>query len=308
MRAKLVTICFVIVILLLFGMDESEINEVREIHVPGGEFVMGSSPEQIKKIQALCRAFGSECPDSWFESETPQHKVTLSPFSIDETEVSVEQFLRFLNTHGNKCVTKKCFEDLGNENFIRKEGKKWVVTDGYQVLPITDVTWEGADAYCRWKGKRLPSEAQWEKAARGENGRIFPWGDDWVTDNANFCDINCPEIWGVKKPDKAAVEMDYDDQSGKSAPVASYPQGKSPYGLHNMAGNAWEWCADVYLPEAYAKLPEKDPIAENPGTRHVLRGGGWNAMPFELRSAARFREGPGRAVGARGFRCVRIAK
>ncbi|MGC8926285.1 MAG: formylglycine-generating enzyme family protein, partial [Calditerrivibrio sp.] len=154
--------------------------------------------------------------------------------------------------------------------------------DGRGDHPINCVDWNQANAYCQWAGKQLPTEAQWEKAARGTDGRIYPWGNDWDASKACF------------------------NQSSTCA-VGSYPQGASPYGVMDMAGNVWDWCADWYDENYYASSPDHNPTGPDSGQYRVVRGGSWGLdITMRLRASYRWYSVPsGGYVDFDGFRCVR---
>jgi iron(II)-dependent oxidoreductase len=147
--------------------------------------------------------------------------------------------------------------------------------------PIVNVSWYDAVAYCEWAGVQLPTEAQWEKAARGTDGRIYPWGDEWDDSKCN----------------------NYETGIEETTPVGSYTQGTSPYGVMDMVGNVWEWCADWYDEKYYASAPNRNPQGPSAGIRRVLRGGSWlRVSPDALRAAVRGSATPGGWHDA-GIRC-----
>jgi formylglycine-generating enzyme required for sulfatase activity len=200
------------------------------------------------------------------ESNQPQHKVYLDVFEIQLTEVTRSQFARFLSDTG---FTMPGIQDSGQE----ESGK----------LPVVGVTWRDADAYCRWLGMRLPTEAEWEKAARGEDGRRYPWGNEWEINKANTAES------GI----------------GNVLPVGSFPESASPYGLLDMCGNASEWVADYYDAAYYTYAPERNPTGPVLILDHVLRGGSFDS--FHEKATTYFRDSSHsvRANTRVGFRCAR---
>jgi formylglycine-generating enzyme required for sulfatase activity len=237
------------------------------VHVPAGDFFMGSSDSDAS-------ADGDE---------KPMHSVNLDDFWIDKYEVTNKQFARFLNEEGNQeedSVSWMNVEDEGSN--IVYEGGQYRPRSGYEDHPVTYVSWYGAQSYCQWAGKGLPTEAQWEKAARGTGGKIWPWGNDWDEDKVNSKDAG----------------------PGHTTAVGSYPDGSSPYGCMDMAGNVWEWVADRYQGDYYQAAPEGNPQGPNQGVPRVVRGGSW-ALPQRLtRCAGRFGLIPSVRKNDLGFRCA----
>ncbi|OGP59482.1 MAG: hypothetical protein A2V67_10775 [Deltaproteobacteria bacterium RBG_13_61_14] len=203
------------------------------------------------------------CQRQRFINEEPAHRVSLDAFYIDKFEVTQGEY--------KECVRAgSC-----------KDNKKY---DGFtgDRQPVVGVTWNQAKAYCEWAGKRLPTEAEWEKAARGTDGRMYPWGNQ-----------------------KASCELaNYDDcKMEKTWPVGTKPDGASPYGALDMAGNVWEWVADWYEENYYSHSPNKNPTGSASGSGRVLRGGSWFDYPGSLHASNRVTGGPDLEYFYGGFRC-----
>ncbi len=235
-------------------------------YVPGGEFVMGSDRGDI--------------------DERPQRLVYLDAFEIDKYEVTNVQYQRFLMATGRHGPRRW---EARYEHLLLKASPDWdgaTYPPGEGTYPAAGIRWEDAAAYCSWVGKRLPTEAEWEKAARGTDGRTYPWGEAWDPDRGNTGEAgrNYPQ------------------------PVASYPAGASPYGALDMAGNLWEWVSDLYDRQYYARAPGQNPAGPSSGTgERVLRGGAWDSSADQVRTSYRNAThffGPNFRVG---FRCARSA-
>jgi formylglycine-generating enzyme required for sulfatase activity len=206
------------------------------------------------------------------EDERPKHQVWLPSFFIDLHEVMTAQYAAFLAaTH-------------------RLAPWQWNTVDlsQHSDRPVIGVDWPGADAYCQWQGKRLPTEAEWEKSARGTDGRSYPWGNQSpAKDLANFA---------------LGARFSY---SQVLMPVLSYERGKSPYGLYQMAGNVWEWVQDWYGADYYKTSPERNPQGPEQGKFKVLRGGSWSDLPEYLLTYGRFKLPPETRNSYTGFRCAK---
>ncbi len=222
------------------------------VYVPGGTFMMGSDPTMDKDARS---------------DERPQHPVTLSSFWLDQTEVT--------NAMYSTCVTTGQCEESSHANDPDFNG------DNY---PVVGVSWHDAQAYCQWVGGQLPTEAQWEYAARGTDGRLYPWGDEMPT---------CDRTWFTEC-----------DDSNSPVAVGNFPMGNSWVGAADMAGNVWEWVADWYDSEYYGNSPTENPSGPASGRLKVLRGGSWFNFPLYLRVAYRSFDIPDYHFGHLGFRCV----
>jgi formylglycine-generating enzyme required for sulfatase activity len=215
------------------------------VRIPEGDFLMGSVENEGK-------------PD-----ERPQHAVYTSEFLIDKTEVSWRQFRKFVEATGSMLPPVPI----------------WGTRDDY---PQPFVLWEEARAYCEWVGGRLPTEAEWEKAARGTDGRSYPWGDEWDPDRCNSIS------GGLHQPES----------------VGAYTRCVSPYGVLDMAGSMWEWCADWYGEKYYAESSSRNPTGPSSGRSRVIRGGAWMTQPVWLRAAYRAKRSPSSRNIDHGFRCA----
>ena len=214
------------------------------VQVPAGEFLMGSTEGEAE-------------PD-----ERPQRRVFVSEFLMDKTEVTWRQFRQFAEATGASLPPASLWGTPGD-------------------YAVSNVLFNEAQAYCEWVGGRLPTEAEWEKAARGTEGRTHPWGNDWDPDMCNSLD------GGPHRPE----------------PVGSFPNCLSPYGLVDMAGSVWQWCADWYA-DSYSAGPARDPQGPQTGNLRVLRGGCWLSMATWLRAAYRYKNAPDWRNVHNGFRCV----
>jgi len=210
---------------------------------------------------------GSEMDDPRAdEDEKPSHTVFLDSYWIDRTEVTNRMY--------SKCVAAGiCTSPAHSFRFLKSE---------YADHAALGISWIQAEAYCEWAGRRLPTEAEWEKAARGTDARIYPWGN--------------------KSPEPKLVN--FDQQINDTTEAGIYPKGASPYGALDMAGNAWEWVADWYDPEYYAHSPASNPTGDDLGILRVLRGGDRDSNSDNLRVTERFWAFPGRN-DTDGFRCAK---
>jgi formylglycine-generating enzyme required for sulfatase activity/serine/threonine protein kinase len=266
----------------------------------GVSAVSGGCPDGMVSIPAGSFLMGS--PEGEGEAnEHPQHAVTLSAYCIDKTEVTVAAYAACVSAGG-------CSAALQTVNWAGYTGENVTLYNGWcnrgdrPNYPINCIDWEQAVAYCAWKGKWLPTEAEWEYAARGGDGRVYPWGNEAPSaERLNACDRECV----AEVPHHGWLRMyDGDDGQATTAPVGSYPEGRSPFGALDMAGNVWEWTADWY--GAYTAQAQTNPHGPHTGTSHMRRGAGWTTQnAHRVRAADRRWEPPAVRDVDLGFRCVR---
>jgi len=265
--------------------------------VPGGFFEMGAPADDL---MAECARFASNCRRPLFTPSEPVHPVLVAPYYMDSHEVTNETFARFLNERGGNaalCFEQPCLDV--EQSQIYQENSLMVVAAPQATYPATGVTWYGAAAFCEWRGARLPSEAEWEKAAAWDDAagvaRRYPWGDEFDGKRLNFCDANC---------NAPQANLAWNDAFAGAAPVAYYEAGRSATGLYDMAGNVWEWVADWFDPTYYAVSPGADPTGPETGQEKVVRGASWYDTAYFAASAVRFPSPPGNADRTLGFRCA----
>ena len=278
-----------------------ENDSAQMVRIPAGSFLMGSTVKDAENDKDSCQnrfleivdrsrnVLGDDWAREYLEEalekckgissrNLPQHAVYLDEFLIDAHEVTTAQYTKFLFATGTN------YPEHWHQLILPQDGD----------LPIVGMKWEEARAYCQWVGKRLPTEAEWEKAARGDDGRLFPWGNEIATpDHANF----------GKELGSEFREHIY---NGSVTPVGNYPLGKSPYGVFDMAGNASEWVADWYDESYYQRSPKRNPQGPETGKLKVYRGASFRSTAKGLRSDWRFsNDGSPPAIG---FRCAKDAR
>lgn len=210
--------------------------------------------------------------------EYPRHEVFLDPFLIDQFEVTNGRYIEFVKSTGHRAP----------QNPINPTRNLWqgdTITESLAERPVINVDWFDANAYCQWAGKRLPTEAEWEKAAKGTSDRRFPWGNVEPTTKH----LNYNQRWIGEKT---------------LMPVGSYEAGKSPYGVYDVVGNVWEWVNDWYDARYYEKSPSKNPTGPQEGTKKVIRGAGWQNETPTVRIFTRVDSDPTMRNESTGFRCA----
>ena len=240
------------------------------VFIPAGEFIMGSTDQQISDALSLCKP----CQPSSFDNEKPQHTIYLNSYWINKFEVT--------NAEYKKCVDSgNCSLPIENKSYTRNS---YFGNAQYDDYPVIYVSWNDANTYCEWAGKRLPTEAEWEKAARGIDGRIYPWGNTFDSSKLN----------------SGGVVSD-------TTKVGSYPAGASPYGVMDLAGNVWEWVADWFENNYYNISPRNNPTGSSSGDLKVTRGGSWLDGPDFVRVALRGTWTSAPIKEIQGFRCAKDA-
>lgn len=248
------------------------------VFVPAGQFQMGSS------------------------EAGPIHTVALDAYWIDQTEVTNAMFTAFLNEKGNQVEDGVSWWESGAGHggivygYIDEGQGRFNSQAGYEDFPVIEVSWYGASAYCAWVGGQLPTEAEWEYAARGPQGWEYPWGNTFDGSLVNYCDANCTYEWQDTK---------FNDGFAQWGPVGSYPEGASWCGAMDMAGNVWEWVGDWWSEDYYAHSSFENPHGPEFGTFRVVRGGSWFDEDWKVNTS--FRKGLTSSSCRMhwvGFRCV----
>jgi formylglycine-generating enzyme required for sulfatase activity len=271
---------------------------------PSAAATKKTCPAGMVEIPAGQYYMGSDTSDR--ENEKPSHNVSLDAFCIDLYEVTVKDYAACRATGAcrridnvsvkwpeMKPADQKAYDPLCNrENTERMDH------------PANCVTWHDADTYCRRQDKRLPTEAEWEYATRGPDGRVYPWGDETPTEkHLNLCGKECV-AWAEKAGVEVWTKLETDDGYPATAPVGKFPGGKSRFGPFDVVGNVWEWVAD--WDGKYSADDVKNPTGATSGDKKVIRGGGWNGGdPSWARPAYRYSRPPETRNPAIGFRCAK---
>ncbi|WP_119072353.1 SUMF1/EgtB/PvdO family nonheme iron enzyme [Aggregatilinea lenta] len=268
------------------------------VTIPGGTFQMGTTRDEGLAAVDECTVYeATNCSAEMVQDSVPAHAVTVDTFDIETTEVSLAQYVAFLNfmgpgSHTDGCDGQVCAATKNEEpnSYIAFDGTTYSVDPPlFTSYPAIWVTWWGAESYCNALNGRLPTEAEWERAARGDAGNIYPWGFSF---DLTYANSNRPR-----------------SETDGPEPVDSYPSGATATGLYNMAGNVAEWVQDWYQENYYTQLASDPAESVNPtgplnGTEKGIRGGSWDTVPLFLRSVHRQSWPPGDPRAFIGFRCV----
>ncbi len=272
------------------AVDETPVVAETSTHTPAPSEI----PTFIGLDPAITDAAGAEMllvesgtflmgKDASEVDEKPAHIVSLDDYYIDKYEVTNADY-------------KACVDELG---CALPKTTTFYVSSRYRNHPVTFVSWENANSFCEWREARLPTEAEWEKAARGTDAYSYPWGNDFNDESLNFCDVECEYSWA----DKSAR-----DYYTTTAPVGLFSGGASIYGVLDMAGNTAEWVADWYAEDYYENSPIVNPLGPETGLRRVLRGGSWYDRKYDVRTFKRDELRPNVAYNYTGFRCAANAE
>jgi formylglycine-generating enzyme len=298
-----------------------QLNESRRTSAERRKVTAGSTAEMVR-LDGGRFLMGSESPEAFaIDGEGPVRQVLLDPFYISRFPVTNVQFAEFVSRTGYVTEAQRWGWSFVFRNhvpeahrgpaaaatpwWVRVDGADWLKPEGPDHAqqerphhPVVQVSWNDAQAYCDWAGVRLPTEAEWEFAARGGlEQKTYPWGDELMPGGRHACNI-----WQGKFPDVDLAE----DGFSAPAPVDSFaPNG---YGLYTLVGNVWEWCADYFHPQWHQTATRVNPVGPSSGTARVMRGGSYlchASFCFRYRNAARTANTPDSATGNIGFRVVR---
>jgi formylglycine-generating enzyme required for sulfatase activity len=267
--------------------------------IPAGSFLMGSTVEEVERtIQDCVRELevDQQIGESWYKPELPQHKVHIDAFYLDKYEVTNRLFHQFVQQTGYRTTAERegsasvfvegkwfqpaRWQDVKGASWQKPEAGVTVFDSGRVDHPVVYVSWDDAQAYCRWAGKRLPTEAEFEYAMRAGTTTRYWWGEGnpGTRRVENVADESAKHLLKV-------IMSGYNDGAIRTAPVGSYEA--NPWGLHDMSGNVSEWTADWYDGDYYSKSQERNPTGPSGGEYRVLRGGSWVSGPVYVRSANR---------------------
>ena len=251
----------------------SDKDKMVEIYIPGGEFTMGAvNDPDARQVIDHEHSF----------PEVPSFKFTLDSYWIDKFDVT--------NSQWALCVAAGACKPPKTGLFSLPN---YASDPKYANYPVVSITWFMATDYCKWAGRRLLTEAEWEKAARGTDARKYPWGNDPVTSKrANFCDVHCP---------RTIANSNFNDGYPEMSPVGSFPDGASPFGVMDMAGDVWNWTSTLI--RNYPYNPTDGREDQNAPGERVWRGGTWSDGTWWLRSSLRYHSPPTYYITNLGLRC-----
>lgn len=284
------------------------------VQIPGGVFLQGSPPWLLDWLDESDQPL----PRRWFGDETPQIKVRLEPYLMDRHPVTVADFAAFVRDTGYVTDAERrgfgmLYDDRG---WTELDGVTWQTPGGQGTgvedrddHPVVNVSWADAGAYARWAGKRLPTEAEWEFAARGPDFRIWPWGDSWDPQNANTSEFHAGRLTTLAAWREWWLRV-YAEHGPMpwTTPVGAFAgRGDSPFGCQDMAGNVYEWTST--LSHLYEETTTCDPTVRMAvGRYRVIRGGSWMNFRYQVRCTERMHGDPdGWSSFAHGFRCAKDA-
>jgi len=271
-----------------FGYDKDAWRRWWSVHrgmirVPAGKLVMGT--------------------DTGEPAEAPPHEVAIASFYIDRFEVTNAAFSAFVESTAYRTSAERSgfgwhwtgtWQQVNGADWRHPRGARSSIR-GLEQHPVVQVSWRDADAYCRWRQKRLPTEAEWERAARGSGARDYAWGDTAPATGGQF---------RASYGSDACCAPDDADGFLHTSPVGSFADGRSPFGVEDMTGNVWEWVQDTFAEDYYARSPSRDPVNTSPGPKKVIRGGGWGNNPWGLRTTLRHANPPDIGLSMVGIRCA----
>jgi sulfatase modifying factor 1 len=283
------------------------------LSIPGGTLQMGTPEWVMDWLQQEGHYF----PRQWFADETPQIEVRLAPFQIDRYPVTVAQFRDFVHCtgyvtdaerNGYGMVYSSEFWDEMRGACWHSPGGPMTSAEGYNDHPVVHMSWNDATSYAEWSEKRLPTEAEWEMAARGQNFRLWPWGDEWNEANCNTAEFHTGKLASLEQWLQWWKSV-YSVQGAmpQTMPIGSFPSGDSAFGCSDMAGNVYEWTQS--LSTMYDERVECDPVIRaSMGRYRVIRGGSWMNFRYQVRCSERMHGDPnGWSNFALGFRCAKDA-
>ena len=284
-RSGFAFLIFILVICGNFAVAEVSkaaqqvLTTIEWVSIPEGTFLMGSTPEAANAAYQDAKLRSSMLEQHTFDAELPQHQVYLSAYEISRYEITNAQYRAFVEAMNRPTPRGHNGEKTWEDETLNGDTQ-----------PVVGVTWFDAQAFAEWIGGSLPSEAQWERAARGTEARIYPWGDI---------------------PPKARQHANFARRYNRPMPVGQFPKGESPDGIADLAGNVWEWCLDEYNPTAYQR--NAGSVPRNPINlrfrdvlrARVIRGGAWDVGSAFLRSGLRFKFYPLDSTHTIGFRVIR---